>query len=287
MVSRAIITAAGLGTRLLPTSKELPKEMLAIFAKNHNGNIILKPLLQIIYEQLFDFGIRDFCFVVGRGKRAIEDHFTPDWDFVKKLKEKGKNTLAYELELFYDRIQKSNIIWINQPEPRGFGHAVLMAKPFIKDEPFIVCAGDTVIFHENEPLLKRLERMYEEMAANAALLLQYVEDPRQYGVAIVERTNKNYLKVKSVIEKPAQIISNLAIMPYYIFDKNIMDKLEKIEPGIGNEIQLTDAIQALIDDDLKVFALELDKGDLRLDIGTPETYWEALKLSYERNNKTL
>lgn len=280
MINKAIITAAGLGTRLLPTSKELPKEMLAIFANNSEGNVIIKPLLQIIFEQLYDFGIRNFCFIVGRGKRAIEDHFTPDWDFVKKLKEKGKSNLSKELESFYEKIQNSNMIWINQPEPKGFGHAVLMAKSFIKDEPFLVCAGDTVIIPKRESFLKRLERLHEEMNANASILLQYVEDPRQYGVAIVEKVKDQYFKVKKVIEKPATIVSNLAIMPYYIFDKNIMDELEKVKPGIGNEIQLTDAIQGLIDDDFKVFAIELDKEDIRLDIGTPETYWEALKISY-------
>jgi len=280
VINKAIITAAGLGTRLLPTSKELPKEMLAIFANNSEGNVIIKPLLQIIFEQLYDFGIRNFCFIVGRGKRAIEDHFTPDWDFVKKLKEKGKSNLSKELESFYEKIQNSNMIWINQPEPKGFGHAVLMAKSFIKDEPFLVCAGDTVIIPKRESFLKRLERLHEEMNANASILLQYVEDPRQYGVAIVEKVKDQYFKVKKVIEKPATIVSNLAIMPYYIFDKNIMDELEKVKPGIGNEIQLTDAIQGLIDDDFKVFAIELDKEDIRLDIGTPETYWEALKISY-------
>jgi len=90
MINKAVITAAGLGTRLLPISKELPKEMLAIYVKGQNGGILLKPLLQIIFEQLYNFGVREFCFIVGRGKRAIEDHFTPDWDFIKKLKIKVK-----------------------------------------------------------------------------------------------------------------------------------------------------------------------------------------------------
>jgi len=281
MIYKAVITAAGLGTRLLPISKELPKEMLAIYVKGQNGGILLKPLLQIIFEQLYNFGVREFCFIVGRGKRAIEDHFTPDWDFIKKLNDKGKTNLAKELEVFYNQVEDANIVWINQPEPKGFGHAVLMAKPFVKNEPFIVCAGDTVIISKKDLFLKRLTQVYEETNANSVLLLQQVEDPRQYGVAITEEFERNYLKVLKVIEKPSVPPSNKAIMPYYIFDKNIMNKLEKIHPGLGNEIQLTDAIQALINNNYNVYAIELSKEDIRLDIGTPETYWEALNLSYK------
>lgn len=280
MVKKVVITAAGLGTRLLPMTKELPKEMLAVYFKSENGNILLKPLLQIIFEQLYDFGFRDFCFIVGRGKRAIEDHFTPDWDFVEKLSNKGKTNLANDLIKFYKRIETSSIIWINQPEPKGFGHAILMSKPFVKDDPFLACAGDTVIISKKRFFLEKMLEAFYIKKANTVLLLQVVEDPKQYGVALAEKEDEKY-KVKKVIEKPQVPPSNKAIMPYYIFDSNIIQKLEKVQPGLGNEIQLTDAIQLMIDEGLKVYAIELEKEDLRFDIGTPETYWEALNMSYK------
>jgi UDP-glucose pyrophosphorylase len=280
VVKKVVITAAGLGTRLLPMTKELPKEMLAVYFKGDSGGILLKPLLQIIFEQLYDFGFRDFCFIVGRGKRAIEDHFTPDWDFVEKLNNKGKSNLANDLMKFYRRIETSSIIWINQPEPKGFGHAILMSKPFVKEDPFLACAGDTVIISKRKIFIEKMLEAFYIKKSNAVLLLQEVEDPRQYGVALSEKEDDKY-RIKKVVEKPQIPPSNKAIMPYYIFDSKIIEKLEKVQPGVGGEIQLTDAIQLMIDDNLKVYAVELDKEDLRFDIGTPETYWEALNFSYK------
>jgi UTP--glucose-1-phosphate uridylyltransferase len=120
----------------------MPKEMLPIFIRSVNC-LAFKTLLQALIEQLYLFGFRELCFVVGRGKRSIEDHFTPDWDFVKAINDRGKSSLVKALESFYRMIEDSRIVFVNQPEPKGFGHAVLMAKPFIGGEPFPVCAGDT------------------------------------------------------------------------------------------------------------------------------------------------
>lgn len=209
MVKKVVITAAGLGTRLLPMTKELPKEMLAVYFKGDSGGILLKPLLQIIFEQLYDFGFRDFCFIVGRGKRAIEDHFTPDWDFVEKLNNKGKSNLANDLMKFYRRIETSSIIWINQPEPKGFGHAILMSKPFVKDDPFLACAGDTVIISKRKIFIEKMLEAFYIKKSNAVLLLQEVEDPRQYGVALSEKEDDKY-RIKKVVEKPQIPPSNKA-----------------------------------------------------------------------------
>ncbi|MEM2294189.1 MAG: hypothetical protein QXX41_13030, partial [Nitrososphaerota archaeon] len=123
------MTAAGLGTRLLLATKEMPKEMLPLFSSGRNVDLLLKPVLQLIFEQLYDLGFREFCFVVGRGKRSIEDHFTPDYNYIELLKGKNKVNLVKNLEEFYQKVEKSIIFWVNQPEPRGFGHAVLMAEP--------------------------------------------------------------------------------------------------------------------------------------------------------------
>ena len=280
MVRKVVVTAAGLGTRLLPMSKELPKEMLPIFVKGEKG-VILKPLLQALFEQLYIFGFRDFCFVVGRGKRSIEDHFTPDWDFVRRLNSKGKYNLTSELEKFYSMVESSKIAFINQPEPRGFGHAVLTAKLFVEGEPFMVCAGDTYIVSKDNVFLKRMVEAFSE-DVSAVLLLQKVSNPRGYGIAVVEPTESisGAYKVLKVVEKPELPPSDLAIMPFYIFKPEVFEVLEGLKPGIGGEIQLTDAIQGLIDRGRRVLAVTLEDDEVRLDIGTPETYRDALQLSY-------
>jgi len=280
LVRKVVVTAAGLGTRLLPMSKELPKEMLPIFVKGDKG-VILKPLLQALFEQLYVFGFRDFCFVVGRGKRSIEDHFTPDWDFVRRLNDKGKHNLTGELQKFYNMIESSKIAFINQPEPRGFGHAVLTAKLFVEGEPFMVCAGDTYIVSKDNVFLKRMVEAFSENVS-AVLLLQKVSNPRGYGIAVVEPAESisGVYKVLKVVEKPELPPSDLAIMPFYIFKPEVLEVLEGLKPGVGGEIQLTDAIQGLIERGRRVLAVTLEDDEVRLDIGTPETYREALQLSY-------
>lgn len=281
MIKKVVIPAAGLGTRLLSATKEQPKEMMPIFAKNNSNSLCVKPLLQLLFEQLYGLGFRDFCFIVGRGKRAIEDHFTPDREFIKQLNNEGRNKLASDLEAFYDMIKSSTIIWVNQPEPKGFGHAVLTAKPFIGNEPFLVCAGDTYIISHNGDHVKRLVEAHLRYRADATLLLQHMESPRGYGVAEAKEVEDRVFKVRRVVEKPEKPPSSLAIMPIYLFNPMIMKTLEKTPPGFGGEIQLTDGIQKLIDMGLNVYAVKMREDEIRLDIGTPETYWEALSLSYK------
>ena len=277
-ISKAVIPAAGLGTRLLSATKEQPKEMLPLFSSD-GGTLSLKPAVQQIFEQLFDLGLREFCFVVGKGKRAIEDHFTPDRDYVRGLNERGKTTQALQLERFYDRIDASTIVWVNQPEPKGFGHAVLLAEPIVDAEPFLVHAGDTFIGSAANPIHSRLFRAHFDNAADATLTLQQLKDPRIYGVAEVRSSSKGQ-EVLKVEEKPAHPKSNLAIMPLYIFNKTIFESLRKTKRDQLGEIQLTDAIQGLLDSGHNIQAVTLQPEDLRLDIGTPETYWEALEQSY-------
>ena len=275
---RAVITAAGLGTRLLPYSKEIPKEMAPIFVGNSMNEPFVKPVLQAIFEQLFDFGLRDFIMVVGRGKRSIEDHFTPDSGFLSLLENRGKS--SKELADFYDKVSSSNMSFVNQPEPRGFGDAVLRAKPYVRGVT-LVHAGDTFIISKGDDHLKRLAKAFTDNRAGAAILLQYVEDPRQFGVAVTETTQKGTMLVNRVVEKPEKPISKLAIMPIYIFSEEIFDMLEKVKPGKGGEIQLTDGIQLLIDQGHTVIGVELTKNEIRLDIGSPATLIEALQLSLE------
>lgn len=276
---KVVIPAAGLGTRLLPATKEQPKEMLPVFTRASSGQACLKPLLQLVFEQLHDLGFREFYFIIGREKRAIEDHFTPDANYIEMLKRREKNELADELGNFYRKIENSTIVWVNQPEPRGFGDAVLRAATFAGDESVFVHAGDTYIISDRNRHIKNLIKTHEELGTDAALVLQEVRDPRQYGVAEVGRAEGVY-RVKKVVEKPERPRSNLALMPIYIFRPVIFKALKETPPGKGDEIQLTDGIQKLIDWGLKVYAIKLSPKDIRLDIGTIETYWDALESSY-------
>jgi UTP--glucose-1-phosphate uridylyltransferase len=281
MIKKAVIPAAGLGTRLFPVTKEQPKEMLPLFCRLADGNIGVKPLLQMVFEQLYDAGFREFCFIVGRGKRSIEDHFTPDFNSIVMLKNSGRGARAFDLDGFYMKLKTSTIIWVNQPNPRGFGDAVLMASPFVQNEHCLVHAGDTYIVSRDAEHLKLLMEVYDRFNADAAFIVQKIHDPRQYGVIEVEEIENEVYRVKSAVEKPKKPPTNLAIMPIYVFHPVIFKALERTLPGKGGEIQLTDAIQRLIDWGLNVFAVKLNPDEIRLDIGNPETYWEALSLSYK------
>lgn len=277
---KVVIPAAGLGTRLLPATKEQPKEMLPIFSRSCDDSLCLKPLLQAVFEQLYDYGLREFCFIVGRGKRAIEDHFTPDPSNLDMLRSRGKERSARDLDSFYGKLRASDIIWVNQPEPLGFGDAVLKARPFVGEEEFLVHAGDTYIVSDGSLYIRRLMDAYGRLEADAAFILKRVEDPRQYGVVRSEAVGHGVYRVMEAVEKPEEPPSNLAVMPIYIFRPSIFDVLSETRPGRGGEVQLTDGIQGMIRGGLKVFATELGENELWLDIGTPNTYWEALSKSY-------
>lgn len=270
---KAVITAAGLGTRLLSVTKELPKEMLPLFSRSGDGSLSVKPLLQLVYEQLYSVGVREFCFVIGRGKRAIEDHFTPDHRFLEELKRRGKETEASSLEVFYAALSDSSITWVNQDYPRGFGDAVLKAKAFVGDSNFLVAAGDTYITSDGNSHLKAL--IQEGERREAVLTLKRVRDPSAYGVALVDPKRR---RVVRAVEKPKEKISDLAIMPFYAFTPVIFEHLSKLSPGLGGEVQLTDAIQSMVSSGRDVGYVLL-RGVKWMDVGTPSSYWEALKTS--------
>lgn len=280
MLRKAVVPAAGLGTRLLPITKELPKEMLPLFFKGKGGGLFLKPVLQAVFEQLYDMGFKEFCFVVGRGKRAIEDHFTPDWDFVGYLESRNKAEKAEELQGFYERISRSTIVFANQPRPKGFGDAVLRARAFTGGEDFLVHAGDDLIMSRDNNHFRRLIKAFEELRADAALLVERVEEPRRYGVVEGVQVTDGIYRVERIVEKPRAPRSDMAIIALYVFKPTIYGEIERAEPDEGGEIQLTDAIQSLIDEGGVVYAVELREGR-RVDVGTSETYWDALKTIYK------
>ena len=274
MIRKVIIPAAGLGTRLLPATKEQPKEMLPIMVKDVNGTLCLKPFLQVVFEQLYDSGFREMCFVVGRGKRSIEDHFTLDENFMTYLEARNKTEHLNVMASFYEKVRNSTIAFANQPQPSGFADAVYRAKFFSGNEDFLVHAGDDLIL-PGKVCMQRLISVFNELEADAALFLERVKDPRKYGVAVGEKTKNGVYHVKRVIEKPQKPPSKLAIVAVYVFKPKIYQAIEEVRPDKNNERQLTDALQVLIDQRDAVYAVELDCNERRIDIGDPASYKRA------------
>lgn len=271
MIKKVVIPAAGLGSRLLPMTKEIPKEMMPIFLKNVRGHITVKPLIQALFEELFQFGLREYCIIVGRQKRAIEDHFTVDYDLLHVLN--SKNNIRRELHRFYDMVSDSKIFWINQQKPLGFGDAVLYAESFVGNDEFLVSAGDTLI-PRNRKVMTKLLKLDLKGKNDAIIILKEVTDPKRFGVAIID-PSKNDLIVKSVEEKPLHPKSNLSIVALYRFKPSIFSALRDVNHR-KKELQLTDAIQKLIERGGTVRGILLDKNDKVIDVGTAESYLETV-----------
>lgn len=235
-VRKAIIPAAGLGTRFLPATKAQPKEMLPI---------VDKPTIQYIVEEAINSGIEDIMIVTGRGKRAIEDHFDKSFELEEALKAKGNHDL---LSLVQDISNLVNIHYIRQKEPKGLGHAIYCAKTFIGDEPFAVLLGDDIVDAE-VPCLKQLIEVYNEYKTTV-IGVQHVsdEDVSKYGIVSGKPIDDRVYKVKDLVEKPEKekAPSNIAILGRYIISPQIFKHLENAEPGKGGEIQLTDALKGLM-----------------------------------------
>ena len=281
LVRKAVIPAAGIGTRLFPATKEEPKEMLPVFAKGSDGKVCVKPLLQVVFENLSHGGIREYCIITGRSKRAIEDHFTQDMLSLEWLEKRGKEDAVEALRDFYAILEESTIIWVNQPEPKGFGDAVSKAELFAGNEPCLVHAGDTLILSRRRSYVQSLIDTHVVKSSEATFYVKAVEKPQLYGVVESEDTGQGILRVERVVEKPKVPPSNLAVVPIYAFNPIIFKALEKTQPDEKGEKQLTDAIQTLIEWGRKVYAVQLGEDEEYLDIGTPETYWYALKKLYE------
>lgn len=273
MIKKIVIPAAGLGSRLLPITKEIPKEMMPIFLKDSDDQIIVKPLIHALFEKFFHLGVREYCIIVGRQKRAIEDHFTLDYEIIQSL---GlKDHLRKDMVQFYEKLKNSKIFWINQQRPDGFGDAVLHAESFVGKDEFLVSAGDTLIPNSNH-LMKQLMSIKLNGKNDAVIMLKEVRNPKRFGVAVVGKSGTRLL-VKNVEEKPEKPKSNLAIVALYRFKPSIFSALNEIRQE-KKELQLTDAIQKLIERRGKVYAIMMDKNDKVIDVGTAESYLETFKL---------
>lgn len=253
-IKKAIIPAAGLGTRFLPATKAMPKEMLPILDK---------PTIQYIVEEAARAGIEDIIIVTGKHKRAIEDHFDIQKELETTLYEKGK------LELL-DRVQYStelaNIFYVRQKEQKGLGHAIYTAKQFIGNEPFAVLLGDDIVESDN-PAIKQLMEQYETTGKSVIGVQTVPEtETHRYGIIEPKSQDERLYEVNRFVEKPDQgtAPSNLAIMGRYVLSPRIFDYLETQTEGSGGEIQLTDAIERLNKDD-KVYAYDFE--GQRYDVG--------------------
>ncbi|WP_368297500.1 UTP--glucose-1-phosphate uridylyltransferase GalU [Cytobacillus firmus] len=252
-VRKAIIPAAGLGTRFLPATKAMPKEMLPI---------VDKPTIQYIVEEAVASGIEDIIIVTGKGKRAIEDHFDNSFELEENLIKKQKFDLLEKVK----EPSKVDIHYIRQKEPKGLGHAVWCARKFIGDEPFAVLLGDDIV-QSNTPCLRQLMDEYES-TLSSVIGVQTVspEETHRYGIVDPSDQSGRRYQVNNFIEKPEQgtAPSNLAIMGRYILTPEIFMFLEQQELGAGGEVQLTDAIQKL-NQIQRVFAYDFE--GVRFDVG--------------------
>ena len=255
-VTKAVIPAAGLGTRVLPATKAQPKEMLVI---------VDKPSLQYIVEELVESGIKDIIIVTGRNKNSIEDHFDHSYELEDTLKKNNKNTLLEKVE---DISSMANICYVRQNHPKGLGHAILKAKSFVGDEPFVIALGDDIVYND-VPVAKQLIDNYSKYGSSIVGCQEVKEsDVSKYGIvkpllSLDEKT----VEMEDFIEKPSidEAPSKLACLGRYLLTPKIFDYLEKTEPGKGGEIQLTDAIVAMMKDGEKVLAYNFE--GKRYDIG--------------------
>ena len=262
-IRKAIIPAAGLGTRFLPATKAQPKEMLPI---------VDKPTIQYIIEECVASGIEEILIITGRNKKCIEDHFDKSIELEMELEKAGKQEM---LEVVREISDMVNIHFIRQKEPRGLGHAISCAKTFVGNEPFAVLLGDDIVYNEQKPCLKQLIDCYGEYKTTV-LGVQTVaaENVDKYGrVGGLHIEDKVY-KVKELVEKPSinEAPSNVAILGRYIITPKIFEILETTEPGKGGEIQLTAALLKLIQEEA-MYAYDFE--GRRYDVGDKLGYLQA------------
>lgn len=234
-IRKAVIPVAGLGTRFLPVTKSTPKELLPI---------VDKPTIQLIVEEAVSSGIESIIFVIAKGKEAIADHFDLYPELHKKLISDGKHELAERLEVVSEN---TDIVCIRQGEPRGLGHAVLCAKNLVGDEPFIVALGDDIVDAE-KPLCQQLIDVYDQQQKSVVAIMEVPEaDVEKFGIAEGSFLDDQNMQIESMVEKPSpeETDSRYAIVGRYLFTPKIFSFLEETDPGKGGEIQLTDAMDKL------------------------------------------
>lgn len=270
-IRKAVIPAAGFGTRFLPATKAQPKEMLPI---------VDTPAIQYIVKEALDSGIEEILIITGRSKRAIEDHFDSSVELEELLQKQGKNK---QLAMVKD-LADIKVHFIRQKAPRGLGDAVLCAKAFIGDEPFAVLLGDDIVYNPDKPCLQQLMDCYEKHPG-IILGAQFVPNDKvsSYGIVSGDPLADNLYRVSGLVEKPSvdKAPSNLAVLGRYILTPDIFDILENTKPGVGNEVQLTDALAAS-----KTTKYALAYEGIRYDTGDKLGYLKAT-VEYALRNEEL
>ncbi len=267
-IDLAIVPVAGQGTRLLPSTKSQPKEMLPVGRK---------PVVQYVVEELMLSGIRRVLFVTGPGKTSIENHFDINAELIAFLRETGKEELLEELDFERQNVQ---YFYTRQRRQLGLGHAVLCAKPLVGTQPFVVALGDSILgLNAQSDIVRRMVAEFERAGAGAVIALENVprEDVVHYGIARPRESAGPVFELADIIEKPsvAEAPSTLAVAARYVFAPRIFELLENTPPGKGGEIQLTDAIRLLIQQGGKVLGMRLTDQERRFDIGNFESYFKA------------
>ncbi len=266
-IKNAVIPVAGPGTRLLPSTKSQPKEMLPVGRK---------PVVQYVVEEFAAAGIERILLVTGRRKRSIEDHFDPDDELARNLEAAGKEERLEALAFGQLPIR---IFYTRQSEQLGLGHAISLAEDFAGDRPFIVGLGDSIIRDSSGPsVVSRLVACAEKTGASCVVAFENVprEDVPLYGIAQPKGRGSEF-ELADIFEKPAvaEAPSTLAVAARYFLSPNIFDALRATKPGVGGEIQLTDAIRLLIQKGEKVYGIQLAPGEKRYDIGNFESYFKT------------
>jgi UTP--glucose-1-phosphate uridylyltransferase len=271
-VSKAVIPAAGLGTRFLPATKAQPKEMLPI---------VDKPAIQYVVEEAVASGIDDILIITGRGKRPLEDHFDRNFELEYYLDQRGKTAQLEEIQAL---ARMADIHYVRQGEPLGLGHAVSVARKHVGDNPFVVMLGDDIMDRRSTVLPGMIDT-YEQYGRSVVALSEFpLEEISAYGCVKPEAVNDQLVRVLDIVEKPSpsEAPSNLAVMGRYVFTPEIFDALERVGPGTGGEIQLTDAIALLLDDQA-VYGYCFADG--RYDIGKKLDYLRAtVELACDRDD---
>jgi UTP--glucose-1-phosphate uridylyltransferase len=263
----AVVPVAGLGTRLLPATKSQPKEMLPVGRK---------PVVQYVVEELARVGMTRVLFITGPGKASIENHFDLNGELIQILRETGKEDLLGELQFERAALQ---YFYTRQRQTLGLGHAVLCARSFVGNQPFVVALGDSIIgLHAQSDVVRRMTACFEERRAAAVIAFEEVPrgEVRRYGIA-KPADSGDIFEIEDVIEKPSvdEAPSNLAIAARYVLSPQIFDALATTPPGKGGEIQLTDAIRTVIRQGGRAYGVRLDASERRYDIGNFDAYFRA------------
>jgi UTP--glucose-1-phosphate uridylyltransferase len=271
-VTKAVIPAAGLGTRFLPATKAQPKEMLPV---------VDRPAIQYVVEEAVQAGIDDILIITGRGKRTLEDHFDRNFELEHQLHEKGKSDDLIEVRQLADL---ADIHYVRQGEALGLGHAVSIARKHVGDNPFVVMLGDDIMV-DDAKLLTSMIQAYEEQQASVIALLEVPhEDIGSYGCVRPEQVSDRLVKVLDIVEKPDPSVapSDLAVVGRYVLTPDVFAALEGVQPGYGGEIQLTDALAELVQTQ-GVYGYTFDQG--RYDIGMKIDYLRAtVEIALQRDD---